>query len=123
MGVLNWLHALDEDRTFISIMSIAEIHRGVALMDSGKKRDALTDWLNHDLQQRFHGRVLTVDGPVAAAWGGLMALAKRQGCGLTSMDGFIAATALAHDLALATRNTKDFADLGLKIVNPWNVRE
>lgn len=120
-GVLNWLHGLDEDRTFISIVSIAEIRRGVALMDNGRKRDALDEWLTHDLAQRFDNRTIPVEGAVALAWGDLMALAKRSGRGLASMDGLIAATAIAHDLTLATRNTKDFEGFGINIVDPWAV--
>lgn len=118
-GVLKWLHGLDEDRTFISIISIAEIRRGVALMDSGRKRDALDEWLTHDLPQRFENRIIPVAGPVALAWGDLMALAKRSGRGLASMDGLIAATAVAHQLTLATRNTKDFEGFGIDIIDPW----
>jgi predicted nucleic acid-binding protein len=120
-GVLNWLHGLDEDRTFISIVSIAEIRRGVALMDNGRKRDALDEWLTQDLPQRFDNRIIPVEGSVALAWGDLMALAKRSGRGLASMDGLIAATAIAHDLTLATRNTKDFEGFGIDIVDPWTV--
>lgn len=118
-GVLRWIHALDEDRTFISIVSIAEIRRGIALMDSGRKREALGEWLAHDLPQRFENRIIPVEGPVALAWGDLMALAKRSGRGLASMDGLIAATAVAHRLTLATRNTKDFEGFGVDIFNPW----
>jgi len=118
-GVLNWLHGLDEDRTFISIVSIAEIRRGVALMDSGRRRDALDEWLTHDLPQRFENRIVPVDGAVALAWGDLMALAKRSGRGLASMDGLIAATSIAHDLTLATRNIKDFDGFGIDIIDPW----
>ncbi|CDZ51944.1 type II toxin-antitoxin system VapC family toxin [Neorhizobium galegae] len=118
-GVLNWLHGLDEDRTFISIISIAEIRRGVALMDGGRKRDALDEWLTHDLPQRFENRIVPVEAPVALAWGDLMALAKRNGRGLASMDGLIAATAVAHQLTLATRNTKDFEGFGIDIIDPW----
>lgn len=118
-GVLKWLHGLDEDRTFISIVSIAEIRRGVALMDAGRKRDALDEWLTHDLPQRFETRVIPVEAPVALAWGDLMALAKRSGRGLASMDGLIAATAVAHQLTLATRNTKDFEGFGIDIIDPW----
>ena len=51
--------------------------------------------------------------------GDLMALAKRSGRGLPSMDGLIAATTIAHDLTLATRNTKDFEGFGIDIVDPW----
>jgi hypothetical protein len=117
--VLDWLEGLDEDRSFISVVSIAEIRRGVALMDEGRKREALAEWLARDLPQRFEQRVLPVDEPVALAWGDLMGLAKRRGRGLSSMDGLIAATAIARELTLATRNTKDFQGFGLELFDPW----
>ncbi|MGO7493796.1 VapC toxin family PIN domain ribonuclease, partial [Rhizobium ruizarguesonis] len=56
---------------------------------------------------------------VAITWGDLMGLAKRSGRGLSSMGGLIAATAIAHDLTLATRNIKDFESLGIELVDPW----
>jgi predicted nucleic acid-binding protein len=116
---LDWLDGLDEDRSFISVVSIAEIRRGVALMDGGRKREALAEWLARDLPQRFEQRVLPVDEPVALAWGDLMGLAKRHGRGLSSMDGLIAATAIAQEFTLATRNTKDFEGLGIELFDPW----
>jgi predicted nucleic acid-binding protein len=119
---LQWLDSLDEDRSFISVVSIAEIRRGVALMESGRKRDALAEWLAQELPQRFEQRVIPVDQPVAIAWGDLMGLAKRSGRDLSSMDGLIAATAIAHDLTLATRNIKDFEGLGIELVHPWTER-
>lgn len=118
-GVLKWLDGLDEDRAFISVVSLAEIRRGVALMDEGRRREALGEWLARDLPQRFEHRVLVVDEPVALAWGDMMGLAKRRGRGLSSMDGLIAATAIAHDLTLATRNTKDFEGFGIEVFDPW----
>jgi predicted nucleic acid-binding protein len=117
--VLQWLDRLDEDRSFISVVSIAEIRRGIALMDQGRKRDALGDWLARDLPHRFEQRVLHVDEPVALAWGDLMGLAKRRGRGLSSMDGLIAATAISRELTLATRNAKDFEGLGVEHIDPW----
>ncbi|ESZ66761.1 recombinase [Mesorhizobium sp. L103C119B0] len=63
--VLGWLDELDEDRSFISVVSIAEIRRGVSLMDEGRKREALAEWLARDLPQRFEQRVLPVDDAVA----------------------------------------------------------
>lgn len=116
--VLQWLHGLDEDRTFISVVSIAEIRRGVALVDNGRKREALAEWLAIDLPRRFDGRVIPVEGSVALGWGDLMDIAKRNGRGLASMEGLIAATAVAHDMTLATRNTKDFTGLGFDIIDP-----
>jgi toxin FitB len=119
--VLEWLDKIDEDRSFISVISIAEIRRGVALMEQGRKRDALSEWLARDLPQRFEQRVLVVDESIALAWGDLMGLAKRRGRGLSSMDGLIAATAIAHELTLATRNMKDFEGLGVDLIDPWVV--
>ncbi len=115
--VLEWLDQIDEDRSFISVVSIAEMRRGVALMDEGRKREALAEWLAQDLPQRFEQRVLHIDEPIALAWGDLMALAKRRG--LSSMDGLIAATAVAHNLTLATRNTRDFEGFGFELLDPW----
>ncbi|WP_019171819.1 type II toxin-antitoxin system VapC family toxin [Pseudaminobacter salicylatoxidans] len=117
--VLEWLHRLDEDRTFISVVSIAEIRRGVALMDKGRRRDALTEWLARELPQRFEQRVLPVDEAVALAWGDLMGVTKRRGRGLSSMDGLIGATAIAQGLTLATRNIKDFDGFDIDLYNPW----
>ena len=117
--VLKWLDGLDEDRSFISVVSIAEIRRGVVLMDEGRKREALTDWLARDLPQRFEHRVLPVDEAVALAWGDLIGLAKRRGRGLSSMDGLIAATAISQNLTLATRNTRDFDGFAVELFDPW----
>lgn len=117
--VLEWLDRLDEDRTFISVVSIAEIRRGVALMAKGRKRDALAEWLARDLTTRFEHRIIPVEERVALTWGDLMSDANRSGRGLSSMDGLIAATAIAHDLTLATRNIKDFEGFGIDLVDPW----
>ncbi|MBB3746685.1 putative nucleic acid-binding protein [Rhizobium anhuiense] len=87
-----------------------------------RKRDALAEWLTQDLPQRFEQRVIPVDEPVAIACGDLMGFAKRSGRGLSSMDGLIAATAIAHDLTLAIRNIKDFEGFGIELVDPWTER-
>ncbi|MFH1344054.1 MAG: type II toxin-antitoxin system VapC family toxin [Pseudomonadota bacterium] len=117
--VLAWLDAIDEDRAFISVASIAELRRGIALMDDGRRREALAAWLAVDLPGRFSGRILPIDPTVAERWGDVMAQARTSGFGLSVMDGFFAATAIAHGLVLATRNTKDFASLGVPLFDPW----
>ena len=117
--VLAWLDRLDEDRAFISVASIAELRRGIALMEEGRRRATLSAWLADDLPARFAGRILPIGPAVAERWGDLMAQARRSGFALSVMDGFFAATALAHELVLATRNTKDFVPLGVTVFNPW----
>lgn len=117
--VLAWLDTVDEDRAFISVASIAELRRGIALMDGGRRRDALTAWLAEDLPARFAGRILPIDPAIAGRWGDLMAQARQSGFALSVMDGFFAATALDRELVLATRNTKDFVPLGVPLLDPW----
>ena len=118
-AVLAWLEQVDEDRVYLSVISIAEIARGVALLDEGKRKTDLAQWLEHELPARFEGRILQVDAPAALTWGKLLADAKRAGSGLSVMDGWIAAIALSKNLTLVTRNTKDFLQSGVLQLDPW----
>lgn len=118
-NVLTWLDQVDEDRVYLSVISIAEIARAVALLESGKRKTELAQWLENDLPIRFGGRVIAVDMPAALVWGQLMAAAKNGGYALSVMDGWIGATAQAKELTLVTRNTKDFENLGIALLNPW----
>ena len=118
--VLAWLDAVDEDRVFVSIASIAELRRGIALMDDGRRRAALATWLANDLPARFAERIVPIDHAIAEHWGDLMAQSRRSGVALSVMDGFFAATALAKDLTLVTRNVSDFASCGVRLLNPWD---
>jgi predicted nucleic acid-binding protein len=118
--VLAWLDTIDEDRAFISVASIAELRRGIALLEDGRRRTALAAWLAHDLPTRFAERVLPIDNAVAEHWGNLIAQSRRSGVALSVMDGFFAATALTHGLTLVTRNVRDFAAFGIPLINPWD---
>ncbi len=117
--VLAWLHDVDEDRVFISVASIAELQRGIALLDDGRRRDRLPAWVDDELTPRFAGRILPIDARVAKRWGDLMAQSRRTGVALSVMDGFFAATALTQALTLVTRNGKDFAPFGVAVFDPW----
>ncbi len=117
--VVAWLKAVDEDRVFLSVASLAEIRRGVELMPQGKRRDRLASWLTGDLPARFEGRILDIDGRIAEAWGIFMARGKKAGLNLGILDAFFAATAEVHRLTLVTRNVQDFLKLGLPLLNPW----
>ena len=120
LKVLGWLDAIDEDRAYISVASIAELRRGIALMDDGRRRDTLAAWVANDLPARFADRILPIDRDVAEHWGDLMAQSRRSGVALSVMDGFFAATALAKNLTLVTRNVKDFASFDVPLFNPWD---
>ena len=120
-GVLAWLDAVDEDRVFLSVVTLAELRRGVARLPAGAKRDRLDDWLRRDLLLRFEDRILPVDPDVADSWGEIVAARDAMGRPLAAMDALVAATTIVHRLTLVTRNEMDFQLTLGPIVNPWSV--
>jgi toxin FitB len=117
-GLIRWMEAADEDRVFISVISLAELRYGVERLPAGKRRRRLEEWLGHELPVRFEGRVLPVNAEVADAWGRIVSRNQATGRPIGVMDAFLAATAEVHRLTLVTRNVSDFA--GLKsVLNPW----
>ena len=87
----------------------------------GRRRDSLRDWLS-DLVVEYADRILPV-GRREAEWAALLrAQARRSGRVLRLADALIAGTARANDLAIATRNIRDFDNLGIAITNPWDLK-
>ena len=116
---MSWLDPADEDRIFLSVVSLAEICFEVERLAPGLRRNRLDLWLRDELPARFEGRVVPVDKQVADACGRLLGRARGgAGRGLGAMDAVIAAICLASYLALATRNTGDFDGLGLELFAP-----
>jgi tRNA(fMet)-specific endonuclease VapC len=119
-SVLRWLGTVAEAQTFLSVVSLGEMRKGCELLEPGsKRRIQLERWLDEDVHKWLAGRILPVTEAVAQRWGKLEATRQRLGLPLNTADGQIAATALEHGLTLVTRNVKDFSDLGVSILNPW----
>lgn len=115
--VVAWLAATDPATTFISAMTMFELELGVVRVE---RRDAaqgriLRHWLENIVKAGFSGRVLALDGAVAATCAKLHVPDP-----VSERDGWIAATALVHGLTVVTRNTVDFAASGAALVNPWD---
>ena len=119
LSVVRWLSEVDEDQVFLSVASLAEIRRGVELMNPGGRRNRLTDWLTGELPARFEGRIFDIDRRIAETWGAIMARGHRAGLNLGSLDAFFAATVEVHRLTLVTRNVQHFERLGIPLLNPW----
>lgn len=117
--VEQWLNDVVDEQLFISVISLAEIIRGVTRQADLNRQLQLQSWLDGTLRPWFAGRVLPVNQQIAERLGKLAGERDSKGRTLPFGDGLIAATALEHDLALVTRNVRDFADLGLTIINPW----
>jgi predicted nucleic acid-binding protein len=120
-GVIDWLADADEDRVFVSVITLAELRHGVERLAEGRRRKRLNEWINHDLLFRFDQRILPIDAATATAWGRIVAHRETLGRPIGAMDAFIAATAQVHKLTLATRNQGDFQWSVDSIVNPWSV--
>lgn len=118
-GVVSWLAEVDEDRTFLSVVTLAELRYGIERMAAGRRRQRLDEWFQDELPLRFEGRILTIDREVADACGTVVARSEDRGRRLEAMDVFIAATAKVHRLTLITRNTSDFESVVRDVVNPW----
>jgi hypothetical protein len=119
-GVITWLAEADEDRIFISVITVAELRHGIERLPAGARRDRLDTWLTEQVPQRFEERLLAVDAEIANLWGRVMAQGQAAGRPPGTMDAFIAATVLRHDMTLVTRNVSDFESLGVRLVNPWD---
>jgi toxin FitB len=117
--VVAWLAAVDEDRTFISVVTLGELRHGVERLPSGRRRDRLDEWLREDLPQRFENRVLPIDAAVADVWGRMVARRAKSGQTITAMDAFVAATAEVHSLTIVTRYRSDFTPSATVVFDPW----
>jgi toxin FitB len=119
VNVINWLAAADEERTFLSVATIAEISSGISGMPVGNKQKRLRDWLHNELILRFDQRILPADSALAILWGSTVRRSGRGGHQIEAMDALIAATAQRHNLTIVTRNIVDFSALSLPLLNPW----
>ena len=118
-GVVEWLDEVDEDRTYLSVITVGELRRGVERLPPGRRRDRLATWLDYELIDRFRGRLLPVGREVAETWGRLTAALGPRGRSVGTTDTLIAATAETHQLRVVTRNVSDFEPTGVPVVNPW----
>jgi predicted nucleic acid-binding protein len=99
----------------VSILSIAELRKGAAnARVETQLRDGLNAWIDNLEMVDFVDRILGVNSQTARTWA---ELASQRS--LPVINTFLAATAIAHKMTLVTRNERDFADIPVKLLNPW----
>lgn len=113
--VVDWLSANQRNLVVDSII-LGELCIGILALPRGRKRTQLEQW--------FEALVQTIDclpwdATISRRWAKLVVDLKRKGATMLLLDGMIAATALQHDLTIATRNTRDFRKAGVKALNPF----
>jgi predicted nucleic acid-binding protein len=113
--VAGWYDSIDEASIYVSVLVLGEIRKGIerARSTNPAQARALEKWLSI-LSQSFADRILPVDLAVADEWGRMSA--KRP---VSTVDALLAATAKVHQMMLVTRNVSDVADLGAKVLNPF----
>lgn len=117
--VLTWVANQAAFDCAVSVLTVGEIRKGVALMAHGGRRARLEQWLAVDLPREFVGRILPVGSDAADRWGQLAAEGQRTGRALPVIDGLLLATAAVHRLTFATRNDGECARRGVAVYNPW----
>ncbi|OQW70035.1 MAG: VapC toxin family PIN domain ribonuclease [Proteobacteria bacterium ST_bin11] len=118
-SVLSWIDEQVIETLYLSTISLAELRFGIAVLPEGKRRDTLSASLEQQVLPLFAGRILLFDEQASQAYAALRASARSAGQAIATADGFIAAIAMAHGFAVATRDTSPFEAVGLKVINPW----
>jgi toxin FitB len=118
--VVEWIEATNEELLYLSVLTLGEIRKGIALLLDPARRVKLEAWLVGSLTARFANRMLSIDESIAERWGILTAQAKATANHvLPVIDGLLAATAQHHNLTFVTRNTDDILGTGVPVFNPW----
>jgi predicted nucleic acid-binding protein len=117
--VFNWMSSQPEALLYTTSITLGEVLFGLELLPLGRRRTALARATEIMFERTLEGRILDFDEHAARAYAGIMAKRTRAGKSGHELDSQIAAIASSRRAAVATRNTKDFADCGVKLIDPW----
>lgn len=115
-----WMAAHDAADLFFTAVGEAELRYGVAVMAEGRRRSTIESAVESLLREDFAGRILPFDSSAARAYAAIAANRRAAGRPLAHADGQIAAIARSRGMAVATRNTRDFQDTGVDLIDPWS---
>lgn len=118
-AVLAWIDAQNIETLYMAATSLAELRFGVAALPAGKRKNTLHQNLERRVIPLFKGRILPFDMEASEVYAELRSRARNKGKAIGTADGYIAATAAANGLAVATRDTAPFEAVGIEVINPW----
>jgi toxin FitB len=121
-AVIEWLDRQPVESVWITSITLFETRFGLALLPSGRRRQALESAFDHLLKEDLENRVLDFDSAAATAAASLAAARQKSGRRVDMRDTQIAGIALSRRATLATRNVRHFVDLNISIVDPWAPR-
>jgi predicted nucleic acid-binding protein len=114
-----WLSAQNGAEVYFTAVGEAELRHGVAILPAGKRRTALAKAIEGILEEDFRDRILPFDRAAACAYAAIAAKRRAAGRPISQFDCQIAAIASAHGASVATRNTGDYEDCGIDLIDPW----
>ena len=117
--VVAWLDAQNVETMFLAAISLAELRFGIAALPTGRRKDTLHQQVEERVVPLFRGRILPFDATASQAYASLRARARAAGQNIGTADGYIAATAAANGLTIASRDTAPFLAAGLTVIDPW----
>ena len=118
--VLEWLAKESALSVFTTTIAMAEILYGIELLPKGRRRAALESAAAAMFEEDFAGRILPFDGDAARVFPKIAAARRASGRPIAQFDAQIAAIARSRGAAIATRNSGDFEECGITVLNPWN---
>ncbi|MDD9993720.1 MAG: type II toxin-antitoxin system VapC family toxin [Rhodospirillales bacterium] len=119
LAVEAWVASRRPGDMYFSAVSEAELRYGIAILPAGRRRKTLAEAVDGLIREDFAGRVLPFDSAAARTYAEIAATRRRAGRPVCHADCQIAAIAQAHGFAVATRNVRDFAGMGVDVVDPW----
>lgn len=119
LTVRSWLDAQNPADLFLCTPVLAELRYGIERLPAGARRSGLEQMLATIENELFESRILPFDRTAAYEFGRLQARRDSLGRPISTMDALIAAIAVSQRMAVATRNIRDFADLELEVINPF----
>jgi len=118
-AVVAWMAAQPRSTLFTTTVVEAEILYGVAVLADGARKTQLQAALKAIFTEDLSGQVIPFDRDCAEAYAGIAANRKNSGQPISQFDAMIAAATASRGATLATRNLRDFADCGIRLINPW----
>ena len=120
-AVETWCASQSRDSLYITTITQAEILYGIAILPDGKQQQRLQNLAQAMFQEDFLNKILPFSQEAAQYFAIIASDRKGQGKPISQFDAQIAAICRSHQATLATRNTDDFTDCGIDIINPWEV--
>ena len=118
--VLQWLDKQSPSALHATAVTEAELRLGAAILPVGKRKTQLTKLIEDTLREDFPERILSFDSTAAVLYADICAHRRALGRPISQFDAQIAAICKARGATLVTRNVADFADIRLKLFNPWS---